>query len=118
MILRSAPASPFGRKAKIAAALLGLPVSVVDADTMSATDSIRRENPLGKIPTLILDDGTTLFDSSVIVAYLDAVAGGGGAGPRPHRRRARGPGSASAAPGRGPGRARGLVSPSRRSQKW
>ena len=43
---------------------------------MSATDSIRRENPLGKIPTLILDDGTTLFDSSVIVAYLDAVAGG------------------------------------------
>ena len=76
MILRSAPASPFGRKAKIAAALLGLPVSVVDADTMSATDSIRGGNPLGKIPTLILDDGTTLFDSSVIVAYLDAVAGG------------------------------------------
>ena len=76
MILRSAPASPFGRKTKIAAALLGLSVTVVDADTMSPTDSIRRENPLGKIPTLILDDGTTLFDSSVIVAYLDAVAGG------------------------------------------
>ena len=76
MILRSAPASPFGRKAKIAAALLGLPVSVVEADTMSPTDSLRRENPLGKIPTLVLDDGTTVFDSSVIVAYLDAVAGG------------------------------------------
>jgi glutathione S-transferase len=77
MILRSAPASPFGRKVKIAAAVLGLSLSVVEADTMSPTDSIRRENPLGKIPTLILDDGTTLFDSSVIVAYLDAVAGGG-----------------------------------------
>ena len=87
MILRSAPASPFGRKVKIAAALLGLRVSVVEADTTSPTDSLRRENPLGKIPTLILDDGTTLFDSRVIVAYLDAVAGGdrlipGGIAPR------------------------------------
>ena len=77
MILRSAPASPFGRKTKIAAAILGLAVTVVEADTMSPTDSLRRENPLGKIPTLVLDDGTTLFDSRVIVAYLDAVAGGG-----------------------------------------
>lgn len=76
MILRSAPASPFGRKAKIAAALLGLPLTVVDADTMNPEDSIRRENPLGKIPTLVLDDGTTLFDSSVIVGYLDTLAGG------------------------------------------
>ena len=76
MILRSSPASPFGRKTKIAASLLGLGVTVVEADTMSPTDSIRRENPLGKIPTLVLDDGTTLFDSSVIVAYLDTVAGG------------------------------------------
>ena len=79
MILRSAPASPFGRKTKIAAMLLGLDsqITVVDADTTSPTDSIRRENPLGKIPTLILDDGETLFDSSVIVQYLDNVAGGG-----------------------------------------
>lgn len=76
MILRSSPASPFGRKTKIAASLLGLAVTVVEADTMSPTDSIRRENPLGKIPTLVLDDGTTLFDSSVIVAYLDTLAGG------------------------------------------
>lgn len=76
MILRSSPASPFGRKTKIAASLLGLAVTVVEADTMNPTDSIRRENPLGKIPTLVLDDGTTLFDSSVIVAYLDTLAGG------------------------------------------
>ena len=79
MILRSAPASPFGRKGKIAAALLGLSsrITTVDADTMSETDSIRRENPLGKIPTLVLDDGTTLYDSRVIVEYLDHLAGGG-----------------------------------------
>lgn len=79
MILRTAPASPFGRKVKIAAALLGLDkaLHIVDADTMSPDDSIRRENPLGKIPTLILDDGTTLYDSRVIVEYLDHLAGGG-----------------------------------------
>ena len=79
MILRSAPASPFGRKVRIAAALLGLSdrITVVDADTTNPTDSLRRENPLGKIPTLILDNAETLFDSRVIVAYLDHLAGGG-----------------------------------------
>jgi glutathione S-transferase len=76
MILRSAPASPFGRKVKIAAALLGVSnaFTVVDADTASETDSIRRENPLGKIPTLILQDGTALYDSRVIVEYLEHVS--------------------------------------------
>ena len=79
MILRSAPASPFGRKVKIAAAMLGLSgrITVVDADTTNPTDSLRRENPLGKIPTLVLDDAQTLFDSRVIVAHLDDLAGGG-----------------------------------------
>lgn len=78
MILRSAPASPFGRKVKVAASLLRLDtaIRVVDADTTDAADSLRRENPLGKIPTLILDDGTTLYDSRVIVEYLDHQAGG------------------------------------------
>ena len=78
MILRSSPASPFGRKVKIAAALLDLGprIDVVEAETASPEDSLRRENPLGKIPTLILDDGSTLFDSSVIVQYLDGLAGG------------------------------------------
>jgi glutathione S-transferase len=79
MILRAAPASPFGRKIKIAAALLGLSaqLSLVDADTANESDSLRRENPLGKIPTLILEDGTSLYDSRVIVEYLDHVGGGG-----------------------------------------
>ncbi len=77
MILRSAAASPFGRKTKIAAVMLGAGLTVVDGDTTNPEDSLRRENPLGKIPTLILDDGETLFDSSVIVAWLDHAAGGG-----------------------------------------
>lgn len=78
LVLRSSAASPFGRKVKIAAALLGLKdrISVVMADTLDPDDTLRAENPLGKIPALILDDRTVLFDSRVIVEYLDFMAGG------------------------------------------
>jgi glutathione S-transferase len=79
MILRSSPASPFGRKVKIALAVLGLKdkVEVVVADTNDAADVLRQQNPLGKIPVLVLDDGKSIFDSRVIVEYLDQLAGGG-----------------------------------------
>ncbi|MGI9386201.1 MAG: glutathione S-transferase family protein, partial [Methyloligellaceae bacterium] len=40
-------------------------------------DPISKENPLAKIPALILDDGTVLYDSRVICEYLDDMAGGG-----------------------------------------
>ncbi|MBV6657042.1 MAG: glutathione S-transferase N-terminal domain-containing protein [Devosiaceae bacterium] len=76
-ILRSAAASPFGRKCKIAASILGLTdqVTVEAADTNDPADSIRTQNPLGKIPALVLDDGEVIYDSAVIVAYLDHLAG-------------------------------------------
>jgi glutathione S-transferase len=79
MILRSSPASPFARKVRIAAAILGLDrdVTIEPADTVEPSDSLRRQNPLGKIPVLILDDGTALYDSPVILEYLDHRAGGG-----------------------------------------
>ncbi len=79
LVLRSSPASPFGRKVRIAAAVLGLSdrIDVVAADTNDPGDSLRRQNPLGKIPALILDDGSALYDSVVIVEYLDWLAGGG-----------------------------------------
>src|SRR3954451_17384013 len=79
LILRSAPPSPFGRKVRIAAALAGLSdrITVENADTMNPNDALRTQNPLGKIPTLILESGETLYDSRVIVEYLDALAGGG-----------------------------------------
>jgi glutathione S-transferase len=84
MILRSAPPSPFGRKVKIAAGILGLSglIEIVAADTNSETDALRQQNPLGKIPTLVLGDGHTLFDSRVILEYLDHIAGGGQIIPR------------------------------------
>ncbi|MGO9134037.1 MAG: glutathione S-transferase N-terminal domain-containing protein [Methylovirgula sp.] len=78
MILRSSPPSPFGRKVKIAAALAGVrdKIEIVVADTTDPNEVLRKQNPLGKIPTLILEDGTTLYDSRVIVEYLDWLAGG------------------------------------------
>ena len=79
LVLRSSPTSPFVRKVKIAAAVLGLSdkIQAVNADTVDPKDDLRQQNPLGKIPSLILEDGETLFDSRVIVAYLDMLAGGG-----------------------------------------
>jgi glutathione S-transferase len=79
LTLRSSPASPFVRKIRIAAAVLGLDreIAIEPADTMNASDTVRQQNPLGKIPSLVLEDGTVLFDSRVILEYLDHRAGGG-----------------------------------------
>jgi glutathione S-transferase len=79
LVLRSSPASPFGRKVKMAASVLGLldRIEIVPADTNDPAEPLRQQNPLGKIPTLVLEDGTTLFDSRVIAEYLDHLAGGG-----------------------------------------
>lgn len=79
LVLRSSPASPFGRKIRIAAHMLDLTerIRVDTADTMDPDEPLRRQNPLGKIPTLVLENGEALYDSRVIVEYLDALAGGG-----------------------------------------
>ncbi len=79
MILRSSPASPFGRKIKIAASILGLSdqIQIVVADTGDAGEPLRAQNPLGKIPALILESGEVVYDSRVILEFLDLHAGGG-----------------------------------------
>jgi glutathione S-transferase len=84
MILRSTPASPFARKVRIAASLLGLTdkIEVRETDLNDPADSIRKENALGKLPALILDDGTGYYDSRVILEYLDHLAGDGRIIPR------------------------------------
>ncbi len=84
MILRSSPASPYARKVRIAADLLGLSgkIELRDVDLNDPADSIRVQNPLGKIPALILADGTVYYDSRVIVEYLDHLSGGGHIVPR------------------------------------
>ena len=84
MILRNSPPSPFARKARIAASLLGLAdqIDLVAVDLNDPADTIRVQNPLGKIPALVLEDGTVYYDSRVIVEYLDHIAGGGHIVPR------------------------------------
>jgi len=84
MILRSSPASPFARQVRIAASVLGLAdkIDVRDTDLNNPSDTIRVQNPVGKVPSLILDDGTVYYDSRVILEYLDHLAGGGRIIPR------------------------------------
>jgi glutathione S-transferase len=84
MILRTSPPSPFGRKARIAISLLGFDgdVKIEAADPTDHNDSVRQQNPLGKIPVLIAEDGTAYYDSRVILDYLDDRAGGGKIVPR------------------------------------
>jgi glutathione S-transferase len=59
--------------------ILGLDgkVKVEPASTQDPADPIKKQNPLGKVPVLILEDGGTVFDSPVILEYLDMLAGGG-----------------------------------------
>ena len=74
--------SPFARKVRLAAEHLGLTdrIELVAAVTTPVAEdaALAAATPLGKLPALVLDDGTVLFDSRVIVEYLDQLAGGGG----------------------------------------
>lgn len=79
MTLRSTAPSPFARKVRIATEVLGLSdkIDIRPAALDDDEDTLRRQNPLGKIPTLILPDGRAIYDSRVIMEYLDDLAGGG-----------------------------------------
>ncbi|NRA87516.1 MAG: glutathione S-transferase family protein [Rhizobiales bacterium] len=78
MILRHSKASPFCRKVDIAAKHHGLIDLIKDigADVSSETDSLRKQNPLGKIPVLILASGENIYDSDVIVEHFELVGSG------------------------------------------
>ncbi|MBT3904091.1 MAG: glutathione S-transferase [Rhodospirillaceae bacterium] len=76
--LRSSPSSPFVRKVNVAAAVLGISdqITLEVAVTKNLEPSLLSQNPLGKIPALVLEDGRVLYDSRVIMDYLNTVAGG------------------------------------------
>lgn len=78
-ILRSSTSSPFGRKITVGAGLCGLSdrIQMVTSVPRDPADPVRQLNPLGKLPTLVLEDGSALFDSRVILEWLDAQAGSG-----------------------------------------
>ena len=76
MKLLSNALSPYGRKVKLTIALKGLgsQIEMVSVDTNPGTNvEINSANPLGKIPALVLDDKTPIFDSNVICEYLDSL---------------------------------------------
>ena len=79
MILRTTDTSPFGRKPRIAALHLGLmdQIKTETADALEPDSALRRENPLGKIPVLTLEDGRRIYDSRVILEHFDHLVGGG-----------------------------------------
>lgn len=83
MLLRYSNGSPFGRKASMAVHALGLKDTIEMVDhTQDAGNATRHRNPLHKIPMLITDSGAEIFDSPVIMEYLDELAGGGKLFPR------------------------------------
>lgn len=78
MKLRHSHTSPYVRKAMMVAREAGVAdrVEAVPTDPWSPASTLPDDNPLGKVPALVADDGSTLFDSRVICAYLDAEGGG------------------------------------------
>jgi glutathione S-transferase len=72
------PASPFARKARIIVRELNLTevVEEIIVPRAGLGDAFRAINPLGKIPVLVLRDGSTILDSPVICEYLNDVGGG------------------------------------------
>ena len=75
MKLYTNPASPFGRKCRVIARELGIKLEEINISPFQ-DPNMRKINPLGKIPALVLDDGSVLFDSPVICEYLNHAGGG------------------------------------------
>lgn len=75
MQLRYSPTSPFVRKVRITAIEAGLQDKIehISTDPWSPETDLRKTNPLSKVPCLITDDGTSLYDSPVICEYLDSL---------------------------------------------
>jgi glutathione S-transferase len=74
MKLLASPASPYTRKVRIVLAEKRIDCEMEQVDVQPAENPVNSHNPLGKIPTLVLDDGTPLYDSRVIVEFLDSVS--------------------------------------------
>ena len=71
MKLLASLASPYTRKVRIVLAEKKIDCDMELVDVAPVDNPVNRHNPLGKIPTLLLDDGTALYDSRVIVEFLD-----------------------------------------------
>lgn len=73
MKLIGSNASPYVRKVRVVMAEKKLDYQHVVEDVWSPATTINLSNPLGKVPCLIMEDGGAMFDSRVIVEYLDTL---------------------------------------------
>lgn len=71
MKLLASLASPYTRKVRVVLAEKKIECDLELVDVQPAENPVNPHNPLGKIPTLVLDDGSAIFDSRVIVEFLE-----------------------------------------------
>ena len=83
MKLHHSPASPFVRKVMACAIARGIDdrLELVETNPHDSPPRLLADNPLSRIPCLVLDDGTAVYDSPVICAYLDTVGEANGVFP-------------------------------------
>ena len=74
MKLIGSPASPYARKVRVVMAEKKLDYQYVIEDVWAPDSAITESNPLGKVPCLIMEAGEAVFDSRVIVEYLDTLS--------------------------------------------
>ena len=79
MELKYGPLSPYARKVRVVAHEVGVAdrIRMTEVKAREEPEAIVPFNPLGKIPALVLDDGSVLYDSPVICEYLDTEFSGG-----------------------------------------
>ena len=65
--------SPYARKVRVLALEKGITLDLINEDLAKKSKVLLDSNPLGKVPTLILDNGDTIYDSVVICQYLDEL---------------------------------------------
>jgi glutathione S-transferase len=85
--LIASPTSPYVRKVRIALAEKKIEYQMVESTPYEPGNPVHAWSPLGKVPVLVLDDGTNLFDSRVIVEYIDTVSPVSRLIPEPNRQR-------------------------------
>ncbi len=67
------PASPYSAKVRMAATLAGVPYESKAVDILTDPPEVIAANPLGKLPTMVKEDGTGVYDSRVITQYLNRL---------------------------------------------
>ena len=75
MKLVGSKTSPYVRKVRVLLAEKNLPFDFIEESAWNADTKVPLYNPLNKVPALVLDDGESLYDSSVIAEYLDTLPG-------------------------------------------